>query len=95
MRFHTFNISLIFCWPSSVFYSACVFALCLSVHFLEGVLCFFFLCLGELMVLALDSFRFSFVALSEFEDFPFSRNWLLLRELVRLWLASLNIAFSG
>ena len=52
-----------------------------------------FLCLGELMVLALDSFRFSFVALSEFEDFPFSRNWLLLRELVRLWLASLNIAF--
>ena len=50
-----------------------------------------FLCLGELMVLALDSFRFSFVALSESEDFPFSRNWLLLRELVRLWLASLDI----
>ena len=47
-----------------------------------------FLCLGELMILALDSLRFSFVALSESEDFPFSRNWLLLRELVRLWLAS-------
>ena len=40
------------------------------------------------MILALDSLRFSFVALSESDDFPFFRNWLLLRELVRLWLAS-------
>ena len=55
------------------------------------------------MVLALDSFIFSFVALSEWcwfivffffsepEGFPFSWNWLLLRELVRVWLLGLDI----
>ena len=54
----------------------------------------------QLMVLALDSFRFSFIALSEWcwfiifsesEGFPFSLNWLLLKELVRFWLSGLDI----
>lgn len=34
MRLHTFNICLIFCWLFSGIYSAFIFALCSSVHFL-------------------------------------------------------------